>query len=209
MRVTQNVYLLESTPYSHAYLITAEENVLIDTGLPARAQQILRELQSLGVAPETVKTILLTHNDTDHVGNLARLRAATGAQAWSPAEAAPPTPPPAGLVGAFQSLIRARKPAVTGTYPPEQRFSEVQPIRAPGHTPEHMIFQYRNVLFTGDLLMEAKGKLRLLPGFLTWNAEALRGSIALLKQLDWEWLCPAHGEPMQHGPAVTEFLAGY
>jgi hypothetical protein len=44
---------------------------------------------------------------------------------------------------------------------------------------------------------------------MNWDIDALKKSIASIKGLEFEWLCPSHGEPIQNGPAVTSFLSRY
>jgi glyoxylase-like metal-dependent hydrolase (beta-lactamase superfamily II) len=202
MKVTENVYLLECTKRSHVYLITAEDNILIDTGMPGLGEKILEELRGLGVAPNSIRTILLTHHDVDHVGNAKQLVKATGGELWAPPEDVPyiigeKTRP--GVKRIIQAVIRPQKPAAPRCYSINQRFGEVSAIRAPGHTPGHTVFAYRNVLFTGDLFRVIKGRFRLLPKFMTWDRNELKKSISLIQGLEFEWLCPSHGEPIQNG----------
>src|SRR5690606_2518430 len=55
------------------------EAVLLDAGLIGEQWQIRWRLRRLGLGPENVKAILLTHGHLDHVGNLAWAKAWTGA----------------------------------------------------------------------------------------------------------------------------------
>jgi glyoxylase-like metal-dependent hydrolase (beta-lactamase superfamily II) len=212
MKVTEGVYLLESTKRSHVYLIMAKDNILIDTGMPGLAERILEELQGLGAAPNSIRTILLTHHDVDHIGNAKRLSEATGATLWAPREDIPyiigeKNRP--GVKRIIQAIIRPQKPATPRCYSANQRFGEVFAIRAPGHTPGHTIFTYRNVLFTGDLFKVTKGRLRLLPKSMTWDRNEARKSISLIKGFEFEWLCPSHGQPIRNGLIVKNFLSQY
>jgi glyoxylase-like metal-dependent hydrolase (beta-lactamase superfamily II) len=56
----------------NAYLITAEEPVLVDTGIGVDADEFLDALGSI-IAPERIRWIWLTHDDADHTGNLQRV----------------------------------------------------------------------------------------------------------------------------------------
>ena len=56
-------------------LVDAERNaVLLDTGLVGEPLRIRRRMARLGLAPEAVKAILMTHGPLDHAGNLAWAR---------------------------------------------------------------------------------------------------------------------------------------
>jgi len=212
MKVTENVHSLESTKSSHVYLIEGEENILIDSGMPGKAGQILGELKDLGLAPKDIRYILLTHHDVDHMGNARELTEATGAELWAPREDLPyimgerKRP---GVKRIIQAVIRPQKPHALACYSPNQSFGEVRAIFAPGHTPGHTIFLYRNVLFTGDLFRVARGRFRLLPRFMNWDGKELERSVSLIKGFEFEWLCPSHGDPVGIGPAVKSFLARF
>lgn len=204
MKVTDNVYVLECTTGSHVYLVKAEVNILIDTGWPGLSGKILAELQSLGIAPDSISNILLTHHDADHVGNAKQLQDATGAKVWASEEDIPYIIGERNRPGLrrLQTLWKVQKPAVSGCYAANQRF-----VRARGHTPGHTIFQFRDVLSVGDLFRVPKGHLQLC--VMNCNPDELKKSIALIKGFDFTWLCPAHGEPIQDGPTVQDFLSHY
>lgn len=56
--------------------------VLIDAGFPDKAGKILEALRGLGKQPEDVRHIVVTHGHPDHIGSLAALQKATGAETW-------------------------------------------------------------------------------------------------------------------------------
>lgn len=53
----------------NSMVITGREPVIVDTGAPLHREQWLADVFGL-VAPEDVKWIFLSHDDTDHVGNV-------------------------------------------------------------------------------------------------------------------------------------------
>ena len=85
MKVTDSVYMLDCTGESHSYIILGGEPMLIDTCIPGKGPKILSELASIGVKPQDIKHILLTHHDVDHIGNAAFLQQASGADVWASA----------------------------------------------------------------------------------------------------------------------------
>ncbi len=212
MKITENVFQLESTKRSHIFLILAEENILIDTGMPKPVKEILDELQGLGVAPKSIRTILLTHHDVDHIGNAKQLQEATGADVWAPEEDIPYITGERirpGVKRVIGAIVRPQKPVIAGTYVTKKRFADVQALRAPGHTPGHTIFQYQGIVFTGDLFKFIDGRFRLFPGFMNWNQNEVKKSLSMLKKMEFEWLLPSHGGPVHNSPAAHDFLAQF
>lgn len=76
---TQQVFPI-SLGMVKAYLIKGKGNVLVDAGLPGKADAILAGLKNHNVDPKDISLIIVSHNHTDHVGDLHRLREITGAK---------------------------------------------------------------------------------------------------------------------------------
>jgi glyoxylase-like metal-dependent hydrolase (beta-lactamase superfamily II) len=212
MKIADNVYMLDSVKYSHVYLISSKDNILVDTGLPGFAKNIMMEIQSMGISLGSVKHILLTHHDIDHVGNAKSLQDATHAKVWAPEDDVPyiageKNRP--GLKRIIQCFIRPSIPALSGYNTTNQYIGDVQTIHAPGHTPGHTILKYHDVLFTGDLFKVLNGRFQLMPQFMNWDHEQVGKSISLLNNIEFEWLCPSHGDPIKNGPYVKGFLSRY
>lgn len=189
--------MLESTKRSHAYLINSEETVLIDTGFPGESNDIIEEISDLGIKP---KHIFLTHHDVDHIGNAKILQEVTGAKLWATKEDTPfilgeKNRP--GIKRIVQTIVKVEKPKVDLFFADQQDLLSIKVISTPGHTPGHVCFLYNNVLFVGDLIANRDGKLKSLPKLGNWNNEILKTSVEKVKSLDFDWICPAHGEPMQ------------
>jgi glyoxylase-like metal-dependent hydrolase (beta-lactamase superfamily II) len=213
MKVTENVYALDSTKGAYAYLVAAPDGaIMVDTGFPGRGGAMLAEIESLGLSPRDIRTIVLTHHDVDHIGNAKALQDSTGAELWAPAEDAPyilGTRKRPGVKCLIAAVARPLRPSLTGVYVDGRRFGQLRAIHAPGHTPGHSIFAYGTTLFIGDLFHIKDGKPRPTADFMNADSAVARTSIGLLKGLDFDWLCPAHGEPTHDGPAVRNFLAGH
>ena len=65
----------------NCYLIqTTAGHVLIDTGGSNARKELHRELESAGCMPGSLKLVILTHGDFDHIGNAAYLRSAFAAR---------------------------------------------------------------------------------------------------------------------------------
>ena len=65
-------------------LADGDNSVMIDTGLFGETIFIRRLVRKLGLTPQSIKAILLTHGHLDHAGNLAWLKRWTGAKVFGP-----------------------------------------------------------------------------------------------------------------------------
>jgi len=202
MEITTGIHLLQSTRGSYAYLILGNEPILIDTCLPGRSAAMLTELEALGLAPSDIAHIFLTHHDVDHIGNARALQQASGAKLWAHQEDVPyilgqRNRP--GIKRLVQTLIKAPVPRVDETYTPGRTIGGVEVIATPGHTPGHVSFLYSETLFSGDLVISARGRLRPSPALMTWDKSILKRSLREVRQRSFVRVCPAHGEPVLRG----------
>lgn len=136
------------------------KSILVDTGNGGERGTAIRKLRQLGIAPETIDVILLTHMHGDHIGGL--LNAAGGAafptaivyvaeperDYWLSEEA--------GSGGALAGKVRTAYGNRLKTF----RFGEepvpgIKALDASGHTPGHTVFDTGDLLIVGDLLHAA------------------------------------------------------
>ncbi|ADZ09650.1 beta-lactamase domain protein [Methanobacterium lacus] len=199
MKIGENVYALESTKGSYSYLIMDKEPILIDTGYPGKFEDILEEINSLNLELKSIKHILLTHHDVDHVGNAALLQEETGATLWASKDDIPyilgdKCRP--GIKKLVSFILRPKKPEKIQVYQ-NTTIGDVQIISTPGHTPGHVSFLYEDILFAGDLVGNTNGKLKKPPIFGNSNTKSIDESIIKMNEYDFNWICPAHGEPIE------------
>ena len=202
----------------NAFLIAADELVLIDTGLPGNAEPILRAVRALGKQPADIRHMLVTHCHPDHSGGLAALKAATGAPAYMhPADAAlvrvgqsgRPLRPAPGLIPnlLFRLLMRGGPRAIEAAeIEHEVHDGDVLPIaggiraiHAPGHCAGQLVFlwpRHGGVLFAGDAAANLMG-LRLSIVYEDL-AEGQR-SLAKIAGLDFAVACFGHGSAITQG----------
>ncbi len=146
------------TPSGYAVFVVKKgsDTVLIDTG---KGGKLLRRLQKIGVKPEDVKNILLTHSHGDHVGGLvkddrkvfpnATLRIAAAELAfWKSARNGNLCEQCIKLYGEPEILVPDEKTAAV--------FPELVSVPLPGHTPGQTGFllasEGGNLLVVADLL---------------------------------------------------------
>jgi glyoxylase-like metal-dependent hydrolase (beta-lactamase superfamily II) len=212
MEIQNNIFMLDASPQSHVFLIRGSENILIDTGFPGAGKKILSELKSIGADPKSIRHILLTHHDIDHIGHVKMLSEITGAQVWASAEDIPyivreKTRP--GIKRLIGILMRAGIPEAIHHYAPGQHFADLEVIPAPGHTPGHVIAALNDVIFAGDLIKIRNGAPEPMPRSMNWDNAKARDSIALLKNREFRWICPSHGHPVPADDAILNFISSF
>lgn len=200
MKIKDNVHLLNASKGSYVYLITGEENVLVDTGLSFKGKMILKEINDLGINLAEIKHILLTHHDMDHIGNLEMLQQRTGAEIWASQEDIPyiyGDIDRSSFKKYLKYVFKTNVPRIIKPYVSGQSINGIEAIPTPGHTPGHVCLRYQDILFAGDLLHNKKGKLEPYPKVWNWNNERMMESVEKVTDIPVQWICPAHGEPLK------------
>jgi glyoxylase-like metal-dependent hydrolase (beta-lactamase superfamily II) len=67
------------TMVTNVYLVRGERTVLVGTGTPGNAARIVQAMGRLGLKPQQVSLILITHGHADHFGGVAALQQMIGA----------------------------------------------------------------------------------------------------------------------------------
>jgi len=80
-QITPDIYFLpgqdEFLPDSHVYLIGNRESgnlTMVDTGLVGKGAYKLKSLEKIGISPDVIKRVILTHSHLDHIGCLRELK---------------------------------------------------------------------------------------------------------------------------------------
>jgi glyoxylase-like metal-dependent hydrolase (beta-lactamase superfamily II) len=134
---------------------TKEGIIVIDSGFGAG---ILEGLRILGIAPENVTAVVLTHTHGDHIGGLLKNGTAVFPAAtlylsekelafWKTAKAD-------DFIKAYKA-VSVFEPAEIGTAG-KHLFAEITPYAAYGHTPGHTVYliesEGQKLLIIGDLI---------------------------------------------------------
>jgi glyoxylase-like metal-dependent hydrolase (beta-lactamase superfamily II) len=214
--ITDGLYVIPIGPVNTFLLDSPEGCTLIDTGFPNSADKILQAIRELGKEASDVRHIVLTHAHPDHIGSLAALKQATGAEAYIHPLDAPiattgtgfrPLSPAPGLITGlmFRMFIRPVATVEGAAIEHQVQDGEVLPlaggltaIHVPGHCAGQLVFlwpQHGGVLFAADTCSNVMG--------LGWalgyeDFEEGRRSLRKLAQLDFQVACFGHGKAITH-----------
>jgi len=204
----------------NCYLIVRDGITVVDTGLPGAGKKILSYVQdTLGMKPSDIRTIILTHDHTDHTGNVQTLKSAgAGAVAMHPADAGfvsgeRKSPFPKGWRGILfrvAGLFLRTQP-----FRPEillkdgDRIAGLTCIHTPGHTPGSicLLDPAAGVIFAGDMLRFNGRTIEGPPVQFTPDMALAHQSIQKIAALRFDILLPGHGVPLRPGASdrVREF----
>jgi hydroxyacylglutathione hydrolase len=195
-------------------LKSGEEYFLIDTGFASDREGVSRSLEKNGCRPGQLKLIIVTHADSDHVGNCRFLRDTHGAKILmhrNEVEAVKSGDAAASrtLGNDFQGILSRLALSLFFRLKEADRFTpdeivdgaddldrfglEANILPLPGHTNGSIgILTAGGGLFCGDLLMNQK---KVAPGIGIFDRKVFKASIETLKKSNIQKVYPGHGKP--------------
>lgn len=209
MEIVAGIHRINGVRGANAYLVIGEEKTLaIDTGMPGNAKRIVAYAEKLGKSVPSIKFIILTHADIDHIGSAAELKRTTGAKLVIHADDAP-------ILRGKQSFATVRGPlgfilklamSLMRYHPAEPDIilsgdSEIEGFRiihTPGHTHGSIcVYKPGKVIFVGDALRsDARGNPKLPRQMFSLDESKSRTSLIAISALDFDILLPGHGAPV-------------
>jgi hydroxyacylglutathione hydrolase len=169
----------------------SKEALIVDPG--DEAPRLLGAIDELGVE---LKGILLTHTHFDHVGAVAPVAEATGAEVWVPEIEKPVLADIMSYVpwpgfGPFESYDAEH--TLRGGEKLSMAGFEIDVLFTPGHSPGHVTFSIpdERAVFSGDVLFQGSVGRTDLPGG------------------DWDTLLASIGELMDSLPEDTTVHPGH
>lgn len=79
-RIAGNLYYVGTYDLACYLITTSEGNILINTGLPASADMIIKNIETLGFRPADTRILLTTQAHHDHMSGTAAIQRLTGAK---------------------------------------------------------------------------------------------------------------------------------
>jgi glyoxylase-like metal-dependent hydrolase (beta-lactamase superfamily II) len=179
---------------------SADGVVLFDTGPESTFRNIASELRRMGVQPEDVRHVFLSHIHFDHSGAAWRF-AELGATVYVHPRGAPHLLDPAKLISSATRIFGAEMERLWGVIKPVEKERlrvledgdvvrvgslEVRAIETPGHASHHHVYQWDDNLFGGDVAGVRIGSGPPIPPFVPpeLHVESWLQSIARIRALD-------------------------
>jgi glyoxylase-like metal-dependent hydrolase (beta-lactamase superfamily II) len=75
----QQVFTLK-LDFNRCYILRGKQTIMIDSGPPGKKGSFVKQLKKIGIEPNEIKLIILTHGDFDHIGSAKDFKEVTGAK---------------------------------------------------------------------------------------------------------------------------------
>ncbi len=217
--------MYDAAEYGAVYIIDAERPALIDAGIGTDTERILAALETVGIDPRELESIVTTHVHLDHAGGAGFLVEETDATVYVHESGAKfladPTRLWEGTKSAVGSQIRfytEPKPVPTGRLEPIHDGSKVDlggrsldVHHAPGHAFHQVVLHDHecDAVYAADaagIYIPQFDSVRAVsppPGF---DLEGVIGDVRMLAGLDPETICYAHFGPAPAGNKLTAYV---
>ena len=203
-RLTEDVYAVRDR-FVNMYLVKdGNEFIAIDAGI--KPGSIRGELKKLGIDPDRVKAVFLTHSDSDHAGGLSLFKRATvymhedeeqmingetGRMLWI-----------GNRIEPVEYVLLRNNSVRVGDL-------RIKPVPTPGHTAGLTCYIVNDIyLFTGDAVSLNNGVIGLFPRYINKNARKARRSVSNITVLDGvQYIFTGHhGYTDNYAAAVSGYM---
>jgi glyoxylase-like metal-dependent hydrolase (beta-lactamase superfamily II) len=194
---------------------------MVDAGLPESSAGLLAYMAEIGLAPQAIRRVIITHHHIDHVGGLPEVLELSGAEVWAHRDDAAmiegtvPRPgiPPERIEAMVAAIPAEQRAAATARM---KQMSDVAPVavdlrlvggeelnvlggvqilHTPGHTAGHLSLYLPalSLLVAGDLLRLEDGVIRESPTGFAADADQALDSARQIATLGFESFIGYHG----------------
>jgi glyoxylase-like metal-dependent hydrolase (beta-lactamase superfamily II) len=218
MRIADGVYVLPmhrgsqgTEGFLNLTLILDEQGgaTLVDAGLPGHAEAIGSALREADIGVRSLRRIIFTHQDLDHIGSGAALVRQSGARVLAHPADTPyiegeltplkPTPEMLEQRPQMREVLERLEPVEVDEHLEDGERLDLaggmRVIYTPGHTPGHLslYLERPKVLVAGDALTAEEGRLNGPNPSVTLDVDEAVRSVRRLAELDVETIVCYHG----------------
>jgi glyoxylase-like metal-dependent hydrolase (beta-lactamase superfamily II) len=214
-KICDQVYLIGGSSISHTmdccvYLIDTGKLVMIDTGAGKSIDRLVDNINSLGLIPENLTTVIVTHAHIDHIGSLLAFKQRFGVKIIAH-EGDVSSIETGKHVGAEYYGVDYQPCKVDEVVTGEKKCIDIgdtafEILHIPGHTPGSIVVTFNSkngkVLFGQDI----HG-----PYHKMWGGDPLKALISLqkLRSLKADILCEGHFGVIMGADRVESFIQEY
>ena len=211
--------------YGSVYVVDTERPALVDTGIGANYETILEAMDTVGVAPEDLEVIAITHVHLDHAGGAGYLvEECPNATVYVHEIGAPHLADPTRLWEGTKQAVGDQVQYYAEPRPvPEERIVELtdgdsidlgdhrlEAHHAPGHAPHQVVFHDPAIdgVFTADaagLFTPSVDAVNVTSPPVNFDLEGALSDIETIRDLDPETLLYGHFGAEPTGDRLDEY----
>ncbi len=179
-RLTEDVYAIRDK-YVNMYLVRdGNDFIAIDAGIKQGA--IKAQMKNLGIDPDRIKAVFLTHTDSDHAGGVSLF---TNAVVYLHKDEEQMINGETGRVMWIGNKISVPDYRLLDDEVIRIGDLKIDPVPTPGHTPGLTCYIVNDkYLFTGDAVSLQNGVIGLFPRYINKNSRKARESVDNITDLE-------------------------
>jgi glyoxylase-like metal-dependent hydrolase (beta-lactamase superfamily II) len=196
--------------YCTVTLLRGRVPTLVDVGYQARREQLVDRLAALGLTPEDIGRVILTHAHWDHSFNLSYFPNAEVVLHRDEYDYARQPHKDDWATPAFVADILARAKSVTAVHDGDEIEPGVRILATPGHSPGSLTVLVdgpagATIGLCGDALPSRAATAVLMPRWVFWDEEAAHRSASRIVETCRD-IYPGHDRPFRAQGGSFQYL---